>query len=142
MLGGDVALIGVLPRIELNSETVEQPGGAEPAAVFPKGIVAEWIVVEDEGHAVAGVELVAHEQAERQVEIMGQVDPFVAHHRAGLPAVVCVQCVLVAAINVGGRAIEHQVRADYVGCRGVDADLADLDRADGVPFVLSANNIQ
>ena len=41
--------------------------------------------MKDEGHAIAGIGLVAHQHAERQVEIMGQVDSFVAHHRAGLP---------------------------------------------------------
>ena len=62
-----------------------------------------------------------------RVEVMGQVDPLVAHHGADLAAVVSVQRVDVAAVDVGGRAVEHQVGAGDVGRRGVDAKLADLD---------------
>ena len=106
--------IDVLISIELDGETVAQPAGAEPAAALAKGIVTERIVVEDERHAVGAVGLVAHEHVERQVEVMGQVDTFVAHDRAGLPAVVGVQREDVAAVGVGGRAVEHQVGADDV----------------------------
>ena len=84
--------------------------------------------MENERQAVAAIGLVAHEQIERQVEVMGQVDTFVAHHGPDLAAVVGVQRVFVAAVDVRGRAIEHQVGADDVGCRGIDAKLADLDR--------------
>ena len=86
------------------------------------------IIVENERQAVAAIGLVAHEQIERQVEVMGQVDTLVAHHGPDLAAVVGVQRVFVAAVDVRGRAVEHQVGADDVGCRGIDAKLADLDR--------------
>ena len=82
--------------------------------------------------------------AERQVEVMGQVDTFVAHHRADLAAVVGVQRVGVAAVGVGGRAVEHQVRADMLGAEVSTPTWPILIVAatDGVPFLLSANNIQ
>ena len=127
MRSGDIALLDVLIRIELDGEAVAQASGAEPTAAIAKGIGTERIVVENERHAVGAVGLVAHEQAERQVEVMGQVDPLVAHHGADLAAVVGVQRVDVAAVDVGGRAVEHQVGAGDVGRRGIDAKLADLD---------------
>ena len=58
---------------------------------------------------------------------MGQVDALVTHDGPDLAAVVSVQRVDVAAVDVGGRAVQHQVGAGDVGCRGVDAKLADLD---------------
>ena len=64
VVGGDIALIDVLQGIELDGETVEQPRRAEPAAALTKGVVAGGIVVEDEGHAVGRIGLIAHQQAE------------------------------------------------------------------------------
>ena len=123
---------------------LSRPPAPSPAAALAKGIVAEGIVVENERHAVGGVGLVAHEQAERQVEVMGQVDALVAHHGADLAAIVGVQRELVAAVDVGGRAVEHQVGAGMLGAEVSTPTWPILIVAatDGVPFVLSANNIQ
>ena len=52
--------------------------GAEAAAALAKGTVPGWVAVEDKGNAVGGVGIVAYQQVERQVEVMGQVDALVA----------------------------------------------------------------
>ena len=64
MRSGDITLLDVLIRVELDGQAVAQASGAEPTAAPAKGIGTERIVVENKRQAVGAVHLLAHEQAE------------------------------------------------------------------------------
>ena len=68
-----IAEIDVLPRVELDRQTVMQADGSEVAARTTDRIETIGIVVKDERHAVAWL-LRTEVDVERHVEVMGQVD--------------------------------------------------------------------